>query len=166
MVKLTFVRDSEEWEQLGPGTMSGRITAIEGVNADEGLYKVWERSKKMKFSLKDIWSKTRSAGKQIYVSNQFISDLMQIIDYQTTLKRNGKLGIRFTSDCYHVRIYFCCFHAHFSVFSTIQRYNNVLHIYNKSFSKSLTKRYILQIFNKLDLRHILCISSKPFSNIP
>jgi len=35
------VRDSEEWEQLGPGTMSGRITAIEGVNADEGLYKVW-----------------------------------------------------------------------------------------------------------------------------
>jgi len=23
-----------------PGTMSGRITAIEGVNADEGLYKV------------------------------------------------------------------------------------------------------------------------------
>ena len=88
------MRDSEEWEQLGPGTMSGRITAIEGVNADEGLYKVWERSKKMKFSLKDIWSKTRSAGKQIYVSNQFISDLMQIIDYQTTLKRNGKLGIK------------------------------------------------------------------------
>ena len=29
-----------EARQLGPGTMSGRITAIEGVNADEGLYKV------------------------------------------------------------------------------------------------------------------------------
>jgi len=35
----------------------------------------------MKFSLKDNWSKTRSAGKKVQISNHFAKDLGEILDF-------------------------------------------------------------------------------------